>query len=45
MNYTYISNQANLLKAELFCKQITLNLTIFDGSQHNFREKNYIYGY
>lgn len=40
INYTYMHYVNNFIKAKQFCKQISLNWSIFDRSETNFREKN-----
>lgn len=35
----YANNQANLLKLDLFCKQITFNLAIFGRNESGYRQK------
>ena len=38
----YLCNQVTLLKPYLFCKQISLILTIFDGNNGDVRDKKYV---
>ena len=39
INYGYINHQTKLGRTDLFCKQTSLNLVIFDKNEGNFREK------
>lgn len=37
--YSYVNNRSNLLKLNLFLKQISLNLAIFGKNESNYRDK------
>ena len=39
INYGHINHQTKLGRTDLFCKQTSLNLVIFDKNEGNFREK------
>ena len=44
INSTYIYNiKPSLMKPDLFCKQISLNLAIFGRNEGNFREKKRLF--
>ena len=38
----YVNNQAKFIETRLACKQISLNLAVFDRNEGDFREKNYV---